>query len=158
MIAQLGPASANYVAYTAAMKTVSSNHVVADQVFRNIASLPHLCAGFAVWFSFIQSHAALRHGVGNPVENVRMSPGMRDAAFTTVRFVTGHVSVPFCPLNWLLEAAQRRVFSGKHCAQERTVHQDHHHQQLHRRGESSPASRAGPVLGHCTRRGFYFYF
>lgn len=43
MTVQLGAASAKpNLANTVAMKTVSSNHVAADQVFRNITTLPHL--------------------------------------------------------------------------------------------------------------------
>lgn len=53
MIAQLGAASANHLANTVAMKTISSNHVAADQVFRNITSLPHLHIDFAVWYILI---------------------------------------------------------------------------------------------------------
>lgn len=53
MTAQLGPASANNTANTAAMKTVSSNHVAADQVFKNITGLPHFRIVFAVWYILI---------------------------------------------------------------------------------------------------------
>lgn len=46
-------ASANHLANTVAMKTVSSNHVAADQVFRSIPTLPHLHINFAVWYILV---------------------------------------------------------------------------------------------------------
>lgn len=36
-----GQHQSNHLANTVAMKTVSSNHVAADQVFRSITGLPH---------------------------------------------------------------------------------------------------------------------
>lgn len=65
-------------------------------------------------------------------------------------FVTGYVSFRL-PLVWCVEAAQRRAISSRQCrVQELAVHQEH---QLHRRGESPPAQRAGPLAGNCTRGG-----
>lgn len=70
---------------------------------------------------------------------------------SSVWFVTGYVSFHPPPLLWLLEAAQRRVISHRECrVQELPVCQDH---QLHRRGESPPAQRSGPLAGNCTRGG-----
>lgn len=67
-----------------------------------------------------------------------------------VWFVTGYVSFPILLLG-CLEAAQRRVISSRECrVQELSVHQDH---KLHRRGESPPAQRSGPLAGNCKRGG-----
>lgn len=60
MAAQLGgQQQPNHCANSVAMKTVSSNHVAADQVFRNITSLPHLHIDFAVWYIVVYSDGAL---------------------------------------------------------------------------------------------------
>lgn len=46
------------------MKTVSSNHVAADQVFRNITGLPHLHVDFCVWCILMALDAAMGFGSG----------------------------------------------------------------------------------------------
>lgn len=70
---------------------------------------------------------------------------------SSVCFLTCDVAFPLPPLRCSLEAAQRRVISHRERrVQELAVHQDH---QLHRRGESPPAQRAGPLAGNRTRGG-----
>lgn len=141
----------NNLANTVAMKTVSSNHVAADQVFRNIAGLPHLHIDFAVWYILMQFDAALRFGSGILMRLCVWARGWGCPMCSSVWFVTGYASFPRHPLRWLLEAAQRRVISHRECrVQERAVRQDH---QLHWRGESTPAQGAGPLAGNCTRGG-----
>lgn len=126
------------------MKTVSSNHVAADQVFRSITGLPHLHVDFSVWCILMPLDAA--RGFGSGVEG---APCVALTGFCNVSF-------PLPPLCGFLEAAQRRVISHREChVQELAVLQDH---QLHRRGESPPAQRAGPLAGNCTRGGTTPFF
>lgn len=160
MTAQPGAASANHLAYTVAMKTVSSNHVAADQVFRNITTLPHLHTDFAAWYILIKFDAALQFGSGILLRMCVWARGWGCSICSSVWFVNGYVSFPLPPLLWFLEAAQRPVISSRECCiQELTVCQDHHlHHQLHWRRESPSAQRSGPLTGYCTRRGAQKYF
>lgn len=53
-----------HLANAVAMDTVSSNHVVADQLFWNITTLPlpHLHVYYALRYILVQFEAALRSG------------------------------------------------------------------------------------------------
>ena len=80
MTARPRAASANHLANTVAMKTVSSNHAAADQVFRSITTLPHLHINFfccVVHFDIVWCCLAVWSS--NLVENVRVVPEGEDA-------------------------------------------------------------------------------
>lgn len=104
-----------------------------------------LCGTF--WSSVM---LALQFGSGILLRMCVWARGWGCPVGSSVWFVTGYVSFPVPPLFSFLEAAQRCVITSGECyVQELTVRQGHCHH-LHRRGESPPARRSGPLSGNCT--------
>lgn len=129
------------LANTVAMGTVSSNHVVADQLFWSIPTLPHLHVYYALQYILMQFDAALRLARGF----------CKSVCGQAVPCLVCNVSLPLCHFCWLLGAAQGRgIFRGERRVQELPVFPAHG---LHRRGESPLAQRSGPLTGHRARRG-----